>query len=208
MSTAKMCESPCETCKKEGLPLLLTRYAVHTTETKAPALSGKLGGAPLASIPLGDHAQYGLRLLRSGYVYVHDEARKHWDEYFVTADGFLTKLPPRPKTGTRAAPATEFACARSGAAPLAGVVTIRNPKHATTIWIGFSDVEWTDDTLNRHNDAAYRQRHMQKVVISGGKVSPQPHTAPLEEVDSVVPEFKLDAGTVKKQVTPWETLIN
>ena len=203
MSTAKMCETPCETCKKEGLPLLLARYAVHTTETKAPALSGKLGGAPLASIPLGAHAQYGLRLLRSGYVYVHDEARKHWDEYFVTADGFLTKLPPRPKTGTRAAPATVFACARSGAAPLAGVITIRNPKHATTIWIGFSDVEWTDDTLSRHNDAAYRQRHMQKISISGGKVSPQPHTAPLEEVDSVVPEFKLDAGTVKKQVTPW-----
>ncbi len=203
MSTAKMCETPCETCKKEGLPLLLTRYAVHTTETKAPALSGTLGGGQLSAIPLGTHAQYGLRLLRSGYVYVHDEARKHWDEYFVTADGFLTKLPQRPNTGTRAAPATEFACARNGAAPLAGVITIRNPKHATNIWVGFSDVEWTEDTLNRHNDAAYRQRHMQKITISGGKVNPQPHTAPLETIDAIVPEFKLDAGTVKNQVTPW-----
>ncbi|UCV30279.1 T6SS effector BTH_I2691 family protein [Ferribacterium limneticum] len=203
MTTAQMCANPCETCKKEGLPLLLTRYAVHAKESQAPVLTGQLGGGALASIPVGKHAQYGLRLLRSGYVYVYDEARKHWDEYFVTADGFLTKLPPRPKTGTRAAPATEFACARNGAAPLAGVITIRNPKHATNIWIGFSDVEWTDDTLTKHNDAAYRQRHMQKVVISGGKVNPQPHTAPLDKVDSVVPEFKIDAATVKKQIEPW-----
>lgn len=203
MTTANICDTPCETCKKEGLPLLLTRYAVHTKETNAPKLNGQLGGGPLASIPLGSHAQYGLRLLRSGYVYVFDEARKHWDEYFVTADGFLTKLPPRPQTGTRAAPATAFACARNGAAPLAGVITIRNPKHASNIWIGFSDVEWTADTFNRHNDAAYRQRHMQKIVISAGRVNPQPHTAPLEQVDSVVPEFKLDAATVKKQIESW-----
>ena len=203
MTTAKICDTPCETCKKEGLPLLLTRYAVHTKETNAPQLSDRLGGGPLASIPLGSHAQYGLRLLRSGYVYVFDEARKQWDEYFVTADGFLTKLPPRPQTGTRAAPATAFACARNGAAPLAGVITIRNPKHASSIWIGFSDVEWTADTLNRHNDAAYRQRHMQKIAISAGKVNPQPHTAPLEQVDNVVPEFKLDAATAKKHIESW-----
>lgn len=203
MSTGQVCSTPCETCKKEGLPLLLARYAVHTSETKAPALTGKLGDAALDAIPLGSHAQYGLRLLRSGYVYVFDEARKHWDEYFVTSDGFLTKLPPRPKTGTRAAPATNFACARSGAAPLAGVITIRNPKHATNIWIGFSDVEWTDETLGKHGDAAYRQRHMQKVTVSNGKVAPQAHTAALENVDAVVPEFKLDANTIKKQIAPW-----
>ncbi|MFT4266673.1 MAG: hypothetical protein QM586_05530 [Xenophilus sp.] len=103
---------------------------------------------------LGAHATYGLRLLRSGYVYVFD--RTYRDEYFVTADGFLTKMPPRPKTGSRPVPATEFACARSGAAPLAGVITIRNPKHASDVWIGFSDVEWTDATWELHENAAYR----------------------------------------------------
>lgn len=200
-----ICANPCETCEKKGLPLLLTRYAVLTEESKAPALSGQLGGGALKAITLGGNANYGLRLLRSGYVYVHDEARKHWDEYFVTADGFLTKLPPRLSCmkDPRPAPPNVFACARSGAAPLAGVITIRNPKHASNIWIGFSDVEWTDDTLQKHEDAAYRARHMQKIVISGGKVSPQAHTAPLEQVDAVVPEFKLDPGTVKKHIAPW-----
>jgi len=203
MTTAKMCANPCETCQKEGLPLLLTRYAIHSTETGAPPLSGQLGGDTLQKIPLGEHAQYGLRLLRSGYVYVYDEARKNWGEYFVTVDGFLTKLPPRPKQGTRPAPATNFACARNGLAPLAGVITIRNPIHATNIWIGFSDVEWTDATFEKHQSPAYRQRHMQKIVISDGKVAPQKHTAPIEQVDKLLPEFKLGANAAKKHIAPW-----
>ena len=202
MTTDKMCDNPCETCQKEGLPLLLTRYAVFPNEAGAPHLSGQLDDATLKSITLGKNAHYGLRLLRSGYVYVHDEARKLWDEYFVTADGFLTKLPPRPKQGTRPAPATEFACARNGAAPLAGVITVRNPKHATNIWIGFSNVEWTDATIEKHKDAAYRQKHMRKIVVKNGKVSPQPNTAALEQVDSLVPEFKLEDATVRKHIEP------
>lgn len=203
MSTAKLCANPCDTCEKQGLPLLLARYAILPKEAGAPALSGNLNDKILGTIALGSHAAYGLRLLRSGYVYVYDE-RSYWDEYFVTADGFLSKLPPRPKAvKSRPAPRAEFACARSGAAPLAGVITIRNAKHAKAIWIGFSDVEWTDATLDKHNDATYRAKHMTRISITGGKVSPQPHTAVLDQVDKVVPEFVFTAGTVKKTVDPW-----
>lgn len=143
MSAApKMCENPCETCAKEGLPLLLTRYALMPKETGAPALAGQLQDPDLAKVPLGQGAHYGLRLLRSGYVYVYDEARKHFDEYFVTADGFMSKMPPRVwALKQQHKPATEFSCARNGAAPLANVITIRNPKHATKVWIAFSNAE-------------------------------------------------------------------
>jgi hypothetical protein len=203
MSTETMCANPCDTCEKKGLPLLLTRYAILPREAGAPALSGNLNDKTLASIPLGGNAAYGLRLLRSGYVYVYDE-RGYWDEYFVTVDGFLSKLPQRPKAvKTRPAPRTEFACARSGAAPLAGVITIRNAKHAKTVWIGFSDVEWTDATLAKHNDAGYRAKHMTKITVSGGKVSPQPHTAPMAQVDHVLPEFMLDPYKAKKTISNW-----
>lgn len=201
--SAKMCDTPCETCEKEGLPLLLARYGIHTVESKAPELSGNLGGEPFSKISLGAHQQYGLRLLRSGYVYVYDEARKYRDEYFVTADGFLTKMPPRPKTGSRPAPAADFACARSGAAPMAAVITIRNPKHAKNIWISFSDVEWTEAIWKLHEDAAYRQRHMQKIVISDGKVVPQPHTVPLDQVDALMPEYKWESAAIDRHIKPW-----
>ena len=84
MSAApKMCENPCETCAKEGLPLLLTRYALMPSEAQAPKLADQLDSPDLQKVPLGDTAHYGLRLLRSGYVYVFDEKRKAANPNYV-----------------------------------------------------------------------------------------------------------------------------
>ena len=203
-SAAKMCSNPCETCAKEGLPLLLTRYALMPAELNAPVLSGQLVSPELGKVPLGETAHYGLRLLRSGYVYVFDENRSHWDAYFVTSDGYLSKLPPRIRAlKVQAKPATEFKCARNGAAPLAGVITIQNPKHAGTVWISFSDVEWTDGVFQKHLDAGHRKKHMQAVVITGGMVAAQADTAPIETVGQALPEFKLDEARAAKQFSAW-----
>lgn len=205
MSAApQMCEKPCETCAKEGLPLLLTRYALMPVETRAPRLGATLAASELSKVPLGDTAHYGLRLLRSGYVYVFDEARKHWDEYFVTADGFLSKMPPRVLAfKVQAKPATEFRCARNGSAPLAGVITIRNPKYATKVWIAFSNVEWTPAIFKNHEDAAHRQQHMRCITVSDGKVASQAGTAPLEELKKHVTEFHLERGNAAKAFGLW-----
>lgn len=243
MSVApKMCENPCETCAKEGLPLLLTRYAVMPSETGAPKLSSTLKSSQLGSIPLGAGAHYGLRLLRSGYVYVYDEARDLWAEYFVTVDGILSKLPPRvlarkekappnplaPAQSTsgndalsnlgeqkqgaytdglvlqsQAKPAVEFRCARNGAAPLAGVITIRNPKHATNVWIAFSNVEWTHAVFQKHAEETYRRQHMRCISIAGGKVASQPGTAPLTELKEHLPEYRMEQSSASKAFAKW-----
>lgn len=205
MSAApKMCENPCDTCAKAGLPLLLTRYALMPAETGAPKLSGELDCVELKNIPLGQGAHYGLRLLRSGYVYVHDEARKRWDEYFVTADGFLTKMPPMIMAfKVQPIPATTFRCARNGAAPLAGVITIQNPKHASKVWIAFSNVQWTHSIWLRHEDATFRQKHMRCITISDGKVSTQPGTAPLESIKTHVTEFKMAQVSAAQAFGKW-----
>lgn len=205
MSAApKMCDNPCETCAKEGLPLLLTRYALMPGETGAPRLSGNLDSAELKNVPLGNGAHYGLRLLRSGYVYVHDEARKRWDEYFVTADGFLTKMPPMVMAfKVHPTPATTFRCARNGTAPLAGVITIQNPKHATKIWICFSSVQWTHTVWQKHADAAFRQKHMRCITVSGGKASQQPGTAPIESIKTHVTEFKMEQASAAQAFGKW-----
>jgi hypothetical protein len=187
-----LCPNPCETCEKKGLPVLLVRPSVMAKELSAPALSSNFSSNATSSIMLGEHAQYTQRLLRSGYVYVYDERyRNQWDEYFVTGDGYLTKLPKRmacspipPKP-----PATDFACARTGARPMASVITIRNAKHANTVWFGFSDVQWTDVVMREHNDTAHRQLHMSKVTLTGGKIAPQKWAEPLEQVRDLVPEY-------------------
>lgn len=199
-----MCENPCETCAKEGLPLLLTRYALMPSEARAPKLAGQLDSPDLKKVPLGNTAHYGLRLLRSGYVYVFDEKRAHWDEYFVTTDGFLSKMPPRIRAlKVQAKPATEFQCARNGAAPLAGVITIRNAKHAGKVWIGFSDVEWTDAVFMAHQSAAHRQKHMKCITVSEGKVAAQPDTAPLKQLEQVVPEFTMPKVPAQSSFGKW-----
>lgn len=200
-----LCQNPCETCAKEGLPLLLTRYALMPTEINAPKLTGNLDDADLKQVPLGSSAHYGLRLLRSGYVYVFDEKHNQWDEYFVTADGFLSKMPPRVcALKAQPKPATEFSCARNGAAPLAGVITILAPKRATAarnVWIAFSDVEWTDQVFSDHMRSEHRQKHMKCIVVSSGKVAPQPDTAPLSQLEKVVPEFK--QGMSNQKFADW-----
>lgn len=199
-----MCENPCETCAKEGLPLLITRYALIPSEARAPKLTGQLDSPDLKKVPLGNTAHYGLRLLRSGYVYVFDEKRAHWDEYFVTTDGFLSKMPPRIRAlKVQPRPKTEFQCARSGAAPLAGVITIRNPKHASKVWIAFSDVEWTDAVFAAHLKEDHRKKHMKCITVSGGKVAAQPDTAPLEQLDQVVPEFELPKVQAQSSFGKW-----
>jgi hypothetical protein len=57
MSAApSLCENPCETCAKEGLPLLLTRYALMPSEISAPRLTAQLNSPELAKVPLGNGA--------------------------------------------------------------------------------------------------------------------------------------------------------
>lgn len=206
MSAApQLCAAPCETCAKEDLALLLARYALMPSEAKAPRIdNGPLNAPELAKVPLGPGAHYGVRLLRSGYVYAFDEARNHWDEYFVTSDGYLSKLPPRIRAFvTRPKPATEFACARNGVAPMAGVITIRKPKHATKVWLSFSDVEWTDAVLQKHQDAVYRQQHMHCITVTAGKVAPQPRVAPIDELDQWLPEFAMEPKPARDSFGAW-----
>ncbi|MFN3595618.1 MAG: toxin VasX, partial [Thiobacillaceae bacterium] len=83
------------------------------------------------------------------------------------------------------------------------IITIRNPRHATKVWIGFSDVQWTDAVLSQHDDAAVRQRHMTCITVSGGKVDAQAHTAPIEQVGQWLPEFQMAAQTGQQRFGPW-----
>lgn len=194
-------EPSCEFCEKKGLAVLPVRYAVAGSGSSAPRLAGsfKIDPAP----DLGS-AHYSARLLRSGYLYVFDEARKRWEEYFVTPDSYYFKLPPRGPNVVKPALPQAFACKRSGHAPLASCITIRDPKRATTVWFGFSDVEWTDAVMKKHESAAWRARHMRRITLRGGKVAPgTAHTGPITEVDNAVAEYALEPGTGVKAFNAW-----
>ena len=78
-----------------GLAVLPVRYAVVGPEGKqgAPALSGnfQIENAPAQ---LGGGAQYTVRVMRPGFLYVFHEALQHWDCYLVLNGGHLWKIIP------------------------------------------------------------------------------------------------------------------
>lgn len=181
----------CEFCDKRGLPLLLVRDAI--------ARAG--GGAPVANelpVPLAPAAaHYTRRVLRSGYVNVYDEARKRWDTYFVTTDGYLCKLPATTSSAAAARPPLQFACSAPAPMPeqhraLASCITVPDPKHATKVWIGFSDALWTDAVRARNASAAYRKKHMQVVDVAALLAGqPVPHARPIAQLSAIVAEYAM-----------------
>lgn len=182
--------SKCEFCDKRGLPLLLVRDAVVPSKSGAPPAPG----LPIELAPSAAH--YTKRLLRSGYVNVFDEARRRWETYFVTADGYLFKLLQTPGV-TPIVPKKPFNCPDEGHRAAASCITVSDPVNASKVWIGFSDVVWTDAVRKANEDAAYRKRHMTeidvKAVLKGNR---SPHRA-IAQLDSTVAEYAMAPSHAK-----------
>lgn len=180
----------CEFCDKRGLPLLLVRDAI------APAGAG----APLApSLPIElapTAAHYTKRLLRSGYVNVYDEARRRWEAYFVTADGYFFKLLQTPGV-TPVTPSKPFNCPNEAHRAVASCITISDPKNASKVWIGFSDVLWTDAVRRAHEDVAYRKRHMTEIDVKAALAGNYGSHRSVAQVDSTLAEYALPATRAK-----------
>lgn len=182
----------CEFCDKRGLPLLLVRDAVAPANEGAPL-------APALPLDLPSHAaHYTKRLLRTGYLNVYDEARKRWDAYFVTQDGYYFKMMLTPGV-IPVKPQKPFNCPDQGHAEIAGVISVPDPANATKVWIGFSDVLWTDAVRKRNDDAAVRKRHMVaidiKAALAGGPVR---DCRPLSQLSAVVAEYAMDKAKGEK----------
>lgn len=184
-------EPSCEFCDKRGLPVLPVRYATAPKAAGAP-ITRALDADGKEIIGLGSYAHYTRRLLRNGYLYVYDEARKRWEGYFITDSAHFMRFhvgKPVPPVYT----ADKKPCDRAGHQEVAGMITIPDPKNATQVWFGFSDVEWTAAVLKKHQDAAYRKKHMQvldvKKALAHGK---QPNVHPIKELGSKVAEYACD----------------
>lgn len=182
----------CEFCDKWGLPVLVARYATAPESVGAPKTKALHADGKTSFGEIGGKLHYTRRLLRSGYLYVFDEARKRWEGYFITPDAYLLKFEigkPLPDSYTK----NPQPCETTGHREVACMVTIRDPKNATNVWFGFSDVEWTDKVLEQHGSEDYRKKHMQKVDVKKALThAKQPNVHPLKELGQKVAEFACD----------------
>lgn len=207
--------SKCPFCDKEGLPILPVRYAIgRTGKSKSgrplapvpPALDPQFGDK-VTAIPLPEGvARYTLRLLRGGYLYVFNEKRGLWSAYVVTADGYLYEFdfndpaPPLPED-------IEFTCSNKQDAVIARCITVKDAHVAGPVWIGFSDVMWTEEVKKRHKRQAWREKHMRRIDIDkwrNGGAAALPHVAPLTDAGKLVAEFQAEGQTVED--TPPEPM--
>lgn len=81
-SHANKPKNSCEFCETRGLPILPLRYAVTAIDPHLPSVP--LPQA-LATTAFEQH-QYTLRLMRTGYLYLYDEANKRCAGWFITPD--------------------------------------------------------------------------------------------------------------------------
>lgn len=96
------CDNPCTNCKREGLPILFTRYAAgYSAQDKGMEALRQLKPAkPFESKPGGvdmKTAEYGVRMLRAGCLYVrftHPCYRAtQWWGFAVHPHGYLAQFP-------------------------------------------------------------------------------------------------------------------
>ena len=197
----------CGICRRHGLPILLTRYAVATKavekvqpdgllESFAPAL-GSGFGVDIES-PLGPTAQYTLRRLRNGYVYLYDERRNKWQAYYVNTSGFLSEFQFPKADWSKSAASSEDDKIPCDPANLAKglCVTIMSPAtEAGIVWIAFSDVEWSENVYLEHQKESVRALHMRKFDVAAWLASREHgHAAPIVELGERVAEFKSDVN--------------
>ena len=203
----------CSMCGKKGLPILLTRYAVATRDTtqwyndprntqKTIALM-QSSGAPKISddfvvpeIDLGTNAYYTLRLLRGGYVYMYDEARKTWKGYFLTEESNLIEFNVQETFGQAAVkgehPGKKTPCKPLGYSFLARCVTLEKPEEATNLWFAFSDVQWTEATWKKFdaNEEGIREKQMRKLDIKQWlETQKSPHACRFYDASKHVAEY-------------------
>lgn len=201
---------PCPFCEKRGLAILPVRPAVARTDTKGahalPVPQNFLRSAPgctstgLDSISLPTASgKYTTRLLRQGYLYVFNEIRGEWKGYIVTELGFLyefitAQADGKIVSGNYVPPEinkVEFHCFRTGEEYIARCITIPDAARAGKVWLGFSDVAWTPEVLEKHHTSDYRRQHMQVVDVKAwihGDTN-QAGTETFEKLTDVVNEF-------------------
>jgi hypothetical protein len=189
----------CPFCDRTGLPILPLRYAVvRTDKGHAPDIVAPFNAGDIA-LP-ANTAKYVLRVLRPGYLYTFDEARGEWSAYVVNDQTYLYQFDFHANSPPQV-PEKAFseACKRKGDPYIARCITVKDAEHASNIWLGFSDVMWTQDVRDNHASESYRKKHMRCIRMADVRAQKtMPHVDTLGKLKQVA-EFTrtLSSGASK-----------
>ena len=151
----------CKFCRRRGLPILPIRPAVMADDDYLPPLPVEI------IVPIAEQGQttYTGRLLRDGFLNIWSESGARWINYYVTGDGYYYPLPENGDIPADIVAGTRKPCVNKPE-ELATASLITLPVKPAgmkngVFWFSWSEVEWTDATRKKHEDAAYRNQYMQ-----------------------------------------------
>ncbi len=182
-------QSACESCNITGLPIFPLVYAVLPLDLK-PTLPPGITANGVKDIVVNQHPRvpsklreaqgctrassspalekvaydYGLRVVRAGYIYLFYElgplGSKYWNCYTVNDDGCMTLQAdaesPTPPRGA-------LFCLNKSHTPLrTHYLVIDKPDKCGRVWIAYSEHQWTRNTIKKYeNDQILRAMRMQ-----------------------------------------------
>ncbi|MDH6168255.1 hypothetical protein M2282_003406 [Variovorax boronicumulans] len=185
----------CDKCSKSGFPILFARYAAaYSATTRGKALldalkptKGKLKAQP-GGIALHT-AKYGVRMLRSGYLYLRLESRHNkpeWLGYAVHPHGYYTEFNVESPHSAR----TEAACEPNKWGANRSLVWIQDAKNITKLWYMFHPDPIDFAHLNSEI-AGNLKTYMQSIDVAGwvDGTTAQDHAMLPGDLDSQVADF-------------------
>ncbi|HCM63120.1 MAG TPA: hypothetical protein DIT05_11335 [Morganella sp. (in: Bacteria)] len=183
-------EKGCEFCRRYGLPVLPVRPAIMQKGDCLPVLSNDIT-VPVAA---DGGAEYTIRLMRRGYLYILAERSQHWINYYVTGDGYFYPLPEDGSVPPRVESGEIKPCiTRPAELATASLVTLPvNPAGMTNgiFWFAWSEEMWTPAVRRRYEEAAWRSRYMQKFDMDAWLISHHAQQAlPFSRLSSCVAEY-------------------
>lgn len=153
------------TCQTKGLAILPVRYTVVPTYLER--VKPNWANLPsVTNVPLSEGYQYHVRSLREGYLYVYLPAEMgddKWQVYSIDHDGNLYRQPSNSaaKTANQINESGEYQCPQLANNSLHNAfITIENPQYQQKVYIAYSEFIWSDETLQRHQQAPEKRMQL------------------------------------------------
>lgn len=179
--------SKCQRCKKQGLPLLISRFAVGRNKAFTSPIAVPAGYPELPSTS----CRYTLRNLRSGYLYLYDTLDNTITTYIIIDGGLATLINNNEPTSNTINDTHKPCMQQSQKFANAALITVSKPTVSRSIYIAYSEYKWTNNVLNSHKGnspaAKENRKHMTEVKVGGKTVN----SLPISKLKQSVNEYSL-----------------
>ena len=180
--------SKCQRCKKQGLPLLISRFAVGREKAFTSPIAVPAGYPKLPS----SSCRYTLRNLRSGFLYVYDTLNNKITTYSIIDGGLATLINNSEPTPNTINDEHKACMQQSQKFANAALITVSKPTVSRSIYIAYSEYKWTNNVLNAHTGdspaAKENRKHMTEVKVGGKTVN----SLPISQLKQSVNEYSLN----------------